>query len=1076
MVEVSSIGDGRRGMSAGTSGKVGRPRLRGVVVRERLLAALEHLHNRPVVWVTGPAGAGKTTLLASYLEARGRGGLWYPIDGRDQDLASFFYFLGQAANAGRRGTSPLPLLTPEYLLGLPTFTRRFFRSLFGRLPAGSALVLDNYQEVPAEGPFQEMMRVALEEVPPGCRVMVASRHRPPAAFARLQANGLLTVLGWPELRLTEAEAQAIVRRRAGTAVPAAAVNTWFARTGGWVAGLVLWLEAAKTAAALPAASEAPEVLFDYFASELLAKLEAATRDFLLITALLPQIRPALAATLTANPQAEQVLGALVRRNVFTTRHLGRETRYQYHPLFRAYLLAEGPKRFGEARYRALKRRAADLLEAAGEVEPSIEYRLALGDWGPLTVRVAEAAPALLAQGRNQTLLGWLDSVPEPVHANHPWLGYWRGLALLPLDPRAARPILQAAYHGFKQAADPNGLYLTWSSVAYSYCVERYFAPLAQWLDEFQSLRRHHPVVTKREVEIETATRVYCTMVACRPEETTLPQWEQTLIGLLEEDLPFDSRLLTASHLVWRNSLHGGSREVAARALISVQSWIGTSSVSPLSEILALFLKAAYDYWYTSRPEVCFGAVDAGLAKAHTHGVHVWNALLLMLRGWAHLSEEQHAAAKAATDELESSSMPGCHHDKSICAYHRAWHAWLCDDLEQAKEHAMVAFAEWIESGMRVAYMFPPVALAQIAASEGVYKEALCYLGNARRVARETHYQNVEFMCLLADAQIALERGQPERSRGFLRRALAIGRRQGYVRVPFFKREDFARLYQLALASGIETDYAARVLHERGLVDPALVTAGESWNWALRVYTLGRFELTIDGEPVRFPRKAPKRALELLQALIAFGGQAVPTRRLITAVWGRDVKQGSSQAVFRTTLHRLRKLVGEALITVDDGRVRLDAQRCWVDAWAFEALLDKLQATKRAPDPDTWLAQAERALALYRGSFLGAEAEASWSFSARDRLHQRFVGVLDAMGRHWQAGGDWEKALALYERGLAVDEHAETFYQGLMRSYQALGRRAEAIAVYQRCQRLVETTFGRSPCPATEELYRSIRAG
>ncbi|MGF1614211.1 MAG: hypothetical protein ACFCVA_09950 [Gammaproteobacteria bacterium] len=37
-----------------------------------------------------------------------------------------------------------------------------------------------------------------------------------------------------------------------------------------------------------------------------------------------------------------------------------------------------------------------------------------------------------------------------------------------------------------------------------------------------------------------------------------------------------------------------------------------------------------------------------------------------------------------------------------------------------------------------------------------------------------------------------------------------------MRIPFFKREDFIRLYRLAIESGIETDYAERVLWERGL--------------------------------------------------------------------------------------------------------------------------------------------------------------------------------------------------------------------------------------------------------------------
>ena len=88
-------------------------------------------------------------------------------------FASFFHYMGLAGQrAAPRKRTPLPRLVPEHLPGLSVFTQRYFENLFGRLKPGSAMVLDDYQKVPAESPFHEVIRDGLSRLPEGINALV----------------------------------------------------------------------------------------------------------------------------------------------------------------------------------------------------------------------------------------------------------------------------------------------------------------------------------------------------------------------------------------------------------------------------------------------------------------------------------------------------------------------------------------------------------------------------------------------------------------------------------------------------------------------------------------------------------------------------------------------------------------------------------------------------------------------------------------------------------------------------------------------------------------------------------------
>jgi LuxR family maltose regulon positive regulatory protein len=327
----------------------------------------------------------------------------------------------------------------------------------------------------------------------------------------------------------------------------------------------------------------------------------------------------------------------------------------------------------------------------------------------------------------------------------------------------------------------------------------------------------------------------------------------------------------------------------------------------------------------------------------------------------------------------------------------------------------------------------------------------------------------EWTCLLFAAKFGFDAGDHSSALDALKRAMTIGRQHGYVNCWWWLPSMMAGLCSEALKAGIEIEYVQNLIRKRCLFPESPPLGIETWPWPVKLITLGRFEIKVSDEPVVFSRKAPKKVINLLKAIIAFSGRDVPDARLTDALWPHEEADAAHEA-FAVNLHRLRKLIGNVVI-LQEGRVTLDAYRCWIDTWAFEHLLHQAEAAGTVSER---VALTEKALSLYDGAFLADDSEEPWTLSARERLRTKFIRHTAFIGQHLTDTGKWQEAADYYLRGIEADNLAEEFYQGAMRCYAHLNRRAEGFAIYRRLQRTLSIILGINPSPASQALYKRLR--
>lgn len=427
------------------------------IVRPQLLERLNQRGAR-VVLLVAPPGFGKSALLAQWLDDAQHAAddaapvptlrssaptfqaAWLSLDEQDDDPIRFLIYLiaasGQAVAAIEQRMAPLlhTAQTPQALLAA------LINALHTSVPS-LTLVLDDYHVI-ASAAIHDLLTTLVEWAPPGLRLLLAARSDPPLPLARWRARGLLLELRADELRFDQAEAAAFLVEGLGLHLSAPQVAALVERTEGWPAGLQLAglsLQGRDDAENfITAFGGSHRFVLDYLASEVLARLPAHLRAFLLQTAVLRRLSAPLcdvllgvATTLDgADGYSRLLLAELERRNLFLIALDDKRRWWRYHQLFGEVLLAQLRAGASERDVAELHGRAARWYAAVGEAEEGFYHAQSAGDSGLAAALLEQSAPGLLRQGALTTLLQQLRALPRPALAAHPALAAYGTWALV----------------------------------------------------------------------------------------------------------------------------------------------------------------------------------------------------------------------------------------------------------------------------------------------------------------------------------------------------------------------------------------------------------------------------------------------------------------------------------------------------------------------------------------------------------------------------------------------------------------------------------------------------------------------
>jgi LuxR family maltose regulon positive regulatory protein len=425
--------------------KLFRPRARqDTLTRARLFEKLDRGLAGSLTLIAAPAGFGKTTLVADWLARTALPSAWLALDANDDSPGVFWRYLVAALRQidpafGQAATELLAMsdTLPPRMIVAPLLND------LTALAGDVVVVLDDLHSL-TNPAIYESLAYLVEHLPPALHLLVLTREDPPLPLARLRARRQLVELRAADLRFTVAEAQSFLDTAMPLALDPGGVAALVGRTEGWIAGLQLAalslrdLGAGELAAAIGAFAGDNRYVMDYLVDEVIAGQPQHLRDFLVQTAILDRMcgplcdavlglearglrlgedsaQPASSPkSLASQAYSQLILEQLERANLFLVPLDDQRRWYRYHQLFADVLRARLLSGAAPEHVRLLHQRAGTWCAGQGLVVEGVQYALAAHDWDAVVRLIQHGGTAYALGGHIETVLGWLDALPEAI--------------------------------------------------------------------------------------------------------------------------------------------------------------------------------------------------------------------------------------------------------------------------------------------------------------------------------------------------------------------------------------------------------------------------------------------------------------------------------------------------------------------------------------------------------------------------------------------------------------------------------------------------------------------------------------
>jgi DNA-binding SARP family transcriptional activator len=248
------------------------------------------------------------------------------------------------------------------------------------------------------------------------------------------------------------------------------------------------------------------------------------------------------------------------------------------------------------------------------------------------------------------------------------------------------------------------------------------------------------------------------------------------------------------------------------------------------------------------------------------------------------------------------------------------------------------------------------------------------------------------------------------------------------------------------------------------------------NASLKVFTLGRFEVWIEGTKLSPKAFGRDKSVQLFQFfLMGRNRKAMHREQIVDKLWEDDF----DEKAFKVALHGVNKALEPDRKSHTETKYfhrvgqtyQLETNDVAVDAFIFEEIV-ALGNHYFVENPTFAIEAYRQAIDIHLGTFLPNRIYEDWSSDERERLQLMYLSTVMALAELLVNDNPIE-CIQLCQEALLVDIAWEDAYRIQMQAYLNKGNRPMAIKTFQICEKVLYDELGIKPLPETKNLYASL---